>query len=458
MTEAGLALMIAVASRDEFFDDVRKEALAAKAGTPLENTHKVSVRDGVAVVPVTGPLFRHANMMTRLSGATSYATLRTDLQAALDDTSVQAILLSIDSPGGDANGVAELAGAVRAATAKKPVVAYVGGTGASAAYWLASAASEIVASPTAELGSIGAVMAMEVEDEATSKKRVVFVSTNSPDKRLDPLSKAGRAAMQRRADDLSEVFVEGVAQFRGVTKADVLERFGRGGVMIASRAVAAGLADRVGDFESTLAALAGKRTSSPSSLGLQARGAQTMNKLIAFLGLAATASEDDVLAALKERDTRSAQALASVQTDAEEQKRINMRLEAGLKTLADDREARAAASWKATLAAKVDDFTISPAEAAEQEKLAGGERDIAARLLPLRPVGALKPAGKVVTTGGAVGGKAQSTKGTTEEGLSASQTAAVETFKKQNPGADDAAALMGAMREQPELFSLTEAV
>lgn len=183
-----------------------------------------------------------------------------------------------------------------------------------------------------------------------------------------------------------------------------------------------------------------------------------MNKLIAFLGLAATASEDDVLAALKERDTRSAQALASVQTDAEEQKRINMRLEAGLKTLADDREARAAASWKATLAAKVDDFTISPAEAAEQEKLAGGERDIAARLLPLRPVGALKPAGKVVTTGGAVGGKAQSTKGTTEEGLSASQTAAVETFKKQNPGADDAAALMGAMREQPELFSLTEAV
>jgi hypothetical protein len=180
-------------------------------------------------------------------------------------------------------------------------------------------------------------------------------------------------------------------------------------------------------------------------------------QLRGLLGLSADATEEQIIAALAAQRQKDAEKLAAASAEStkalEEQKRINERLEAGLKALSDDREARAAASWKATLAAKVAEFTISPAEATEQEKLTGGERDVAGRLLALRQPGALKPAGAATT----IAGVKSTAKGTSEEGLNAAQLGAVEAFKKANPGTDDAQALMGAMRETPELFS-TEAV
>ncbi|KEZ65412.1 hypothetical protein C5I_0136090, partial [Pseudomonas syringae pv. syringae FF5] len=112
-----------------------------------------SVRNGVAIIPVVGPVFRYANLFTEISGATSTQVLATDLQSALDDPSIKSIILNIDSPGGVAAGINELADQIHAGRARKRIVAYVGGTGASAAYWLASAASEIVIDETALLGS-----------------------------------------------------------------------------------------------------------------------------------------------------------------------------------------------------------------------------------------------------------------------------------------------------------------
>ena len=84
------------------------EALEARLGRPLDNTRAVSLRDGVAVIPVTGPIMRYANLFTRISGATSTQELATDLQAAIDDPKVRSILLNVDSPGGEANGVPPL--------------------------------------------------------------------------------------------------------------------------------------------------------------------------------------------------------------------------------------------------------------------------------------------------------------------------------------------------------------
>lgn len=107
------------------------EALQAKLGRPLGNTMTATVRDGVAILPVEGPLFRRANLMTEYSGASSYDTLARDFAQAEADPNVQAHLLQIDSPGGEVNGASEFAAMV--AAAKKPVWAYVGGTLASAA-------------------------------------------------------------------------------------------------------------------------------------------------------------------------------------------------------------------------------------------------------------------------------------------------------------------------------------
>jgi hypothetical protein len=84
------------------------EALEAKLGRPLDNTRMVTMRDGIAIIPVTGPIMRYANLFTRISGATSTQELATDLQTALDDPKVKGIILNVDSPGGEANGINEL--------------------------------------------------------------------------------------------------------------------------------------------------------------------------------------------------------------------------------------------------------------------------------------------------------------------------------------------------------------
>ena len=115
-----LQLMAQIAGRE----NESIEALEARLGKKLENTRTVTVRDSVAVVPVTGPLFRYANMFTRISGATSVATLAADIQEAVDNPNISSILLNIDSPGGEANGINELAEMIHAAATKKPVTAY----------------------------------------------------------------------------------------------------------------------------------------------------------------------------------------------------------------------------------------------------------------------------------------------------------------------------------------------
>ncbi|TCO83078.1 peptidase S49-like protein [Plasticicumulans lactativorans] len=249
MEPAALAQLFDIADRHG-----DPEALAARLGQPLDNTRAVEVRDGVAIVPVIGPIFRYANLFTELSGATSTQVLATDIRAALDDRGVRALVLDINSPGGEATGINELAQMIATARAEKPVVAYVGGMAASAAYWLASAAGDVVIDPTALLGSIGVVMARQLSGADPKGRRTLeFVSSNAPLKRADPESDAGRAEMQRLVDDLEAVFIGAVAGYRRTTPARVTTDFGRGGLLVGKAAITAGMADRLGSLEAVIA-------------------------------------------------------------------------------------------------------------------------------------------------------------------------------------------------------------
>ncbi|SFB48496.1 S49 family peptidase [Azotobacter beijerinckii] len=232
------------------------EALEARLGKPLDNARAVTLRDGVAVIPVTGPIMRYANLFTRISGATSTQELATDLQAALDDPKVRAIVLNVDSPGGEATGINELADMVHAARGKKPIKAYVGGTGASAAYWIASAADEVVVDDTALLGSIGVVVEVAVRKEADGIKRYTITSSNAPNKRPDLDTEQGRAEIAKSIDALAEVFVAKVARNLKADPADVPAMGDFGGLKVGADAVAAGLAHRLGSLESLIAELA----------------------------------------------------------------------------------------------------------------------------------------------------------------------------------------------------------
>lgn len=234
------------------------ETLASRQGAWKEGTDAVQVRDGVGIVTAAGPIFRRANLMTELSGATALSSIAKDFTAVVEDPSVRSILLDLDTPGGEANGIGEFASMVRAACEKKPVTAYVGGTAASAGFWIASAANRIVMAPTAMVGSIGVVMACRDSRERDAKAGIAtheFVSSVSPLKRPDPATDEGSAAIQAMVDRLAEEFVGAVASFRGVSPETVAADFGRGGMLIGSDAVDAGMADSLGSFEGLLSEL-----------------------------------------------------------------------------------------------------------------------------------------------------------------------------------------------------------
>lgn len=287
VTSHYLRVMLAVASRDEFFVSDRVQALEAREGTPLRNARMSTKRDGVAIIPVLGPLIRKADMFDEMSNVTSYEAIRRDLQAALDDNDVHSIVFSFNSPGGEVTSCGELADAIYQARDKKRMIAYVDGLACSAAYWLASACERIVTAPSGELGSIGCMLAW-LDDRAALEsmgvREIKFVSSQSPKKNPDPSSDVGKEEYQRLVDDLAAVFVAGVAKHRGTDEESVIKNYGNGGVLVGAHAVEAGLADELGNFEALL-----------EQLATQEKAKMNTSRYATAIGLKAEATEDEAI-------------------------------------------------------------------------------------------------------------------------------------------------------------------
>jgi signal peptide peptidase SppA len=214
------------------------------------------IMGSVGVVGVDGALFRHANLMQEFSGGTTYDSLWRAVAEAEKNDQVKSILLRVNSPGGEADGVSELAKAIRAAS--KPVWAYCDNLCASAGYWLASQAQVIVAEEAAEIGSIGVrcgLVDTDGADEMAGVKRIEIVSSQSPNKRSRPIDEALLSRVQVRIDDMADRFVEAVAAGRRISTAKVLEDFGQGDCLSAGKALRAGMVDGLGNFNSTLKAM-----------------------------------------------------------------------------------------------------------------------------------------------------------------------------------------------------------
>ena len=233
------------------------DAIAREMGKDLKDANAASIRDGVAVIKVSGPLFRYANLMTRICGATSYELLAQDFNKAVQNPNIKGILLDIDSPGGEVNGCSELSDMIYQARGTKPIIAYASGACCSGAYWIASACDKILAADTAILGSIGVVSIFEKDDE---DKTIEIVSSQSPNKRPDINTEEGKAKIQARVDELAEVFIAKVARNRGITAVDVVKNFGAGDVSVGQHAVRNGLADGLSSFEDIISSLNQEKT------------------------------------------------------------------------------------------------------------------------------------------------------------------------------------------------------
>jgi len=233
------------------------------SGMPMQSRNgerNSAPRGSVAVIPVMGIISHRMSMVSNISGAggASIDKLTAQFRQAVDEPSCMAIVLEVDSPGGGVPGVSELASEIYNARARKPITAIVNAMACSAAYWLASAASEVVCSPSGQAGSIGVYMIHQDASEAYAKEGIKntiikagkYKTEGNP---YEPLSDEARAALLSNVEDYYRMFVKAVAQNRGTSQAAVRDGYGQGRSSLATDALKQGLVDRVGTMDDVLA-------------------------------------------------------------------------------------------------------------------------------------------------------------------------------------------------------------
>lgn len=193
-----------------------------------------------AIISITGPLSKTGpSWLARLFGfgGTAYNDIIESLKIAQENPTIKKIRLIMDTPGGEVKGTDDVFQAVQAAKKEKLVIAENHGMIASGGYWIASAASQIIAtSPAAETGSIGvyfAALDFTKMMEKDGVKLVVIRSKNAPDKYPEISKKDGRDIIQERINAIERIFISRVAEGRGVAIEHIQNNFGQGGVLIA---------------------------------------------------------------------------------------------------------------------------------------------------------------------------------------------------------------------------------
>ena len=227
-------------------------------------TRRGAARNGaVAVMPLYGVLGQRMNLMMNMSGGTSTELFGKAFREAIADPSIGAIVIDVDSPGGSVFGIMELWQTIMDARGTKPVVAVADSLAASAAYWIISAADEIVVTPGGEVGSIGVLAAHEDRSGAQEQAGVKTTLISTGRKKVlgnpfEPLSEDARASIQEKVDDYYSMFVSSVARGRGVKVSEVRSGFGEGETVLAGEAVRLKMADRIDTLEKTIDRLIGR--------------------------------------------------------------------------------------------------------------------------------------------------------------------------------------------------------
>ncbi len=179
----------------------------------------LTIEDGIGVIAIEGPILRKPDTIARIFlGATSSEEISEALREAAARPDIKAVFLNIDSPGGTVAGTPELAASVASLNERKPVYAFSSGLMCSAAYWIASQARAIYATPSAQVGSIGVVQAV-VDSSAAIDKAGIKVEVFSVGK-----YKAMGAPGTALTDDQRELIQSNLAEIAAEFHDAVLSR------------------------------------------------------------------------------------------------------------------------------------------------------------------------------------------------------------------------------------------
>ena len=252
----------------------------------------------VAIIPVYGVLAPRMNLMSDMSGGTTFEQLTAQLRAAMADKTVKTIVLDVNSPGGSVAGSPEFAAEVMKARTKKPIVAQAQYTMGSAAYQLSAAATEIVAAPSARVGSIGVFSLHNDLSAALEKLGVKRTYISAGEGKVDgnetgPPSEEYLARTTASVKAAYATFVSSVVKGRGKgMTADRVKTDWKAHVYDAPEALSIGMIDRVATLDDTIARILGD---SPDAADQRAA--------LDFTSVYATAQELPTAATAQERAT-----------------------------------------------------------------------------------------------------------------------------------------------------------
>lgn len=218
-----------------------------------ESTIPMRIQDGVAIIDIFGILFARIDPLSAfLLDGIETSQIDERVQEAIKNTEVRAIILNFDSPGGEVATIENTAKNIRAAReqTEKPIIAVANQSMTSGAYWIGSAAGQIILDDnSAVVGSIGVVVIHREFSEANKKRGIAITevtagSLKASTSPFKPLSLEGRQELQSRVDQIHQVFIDAVAKNRGMDRAEILP-FAEGQILTGVKAVEAGLADAV---------------------------------------------------------------------------------------------------------------------------------------------------------------------------------------------------------------------
>jgi capsid assembly protease len=228
-----------------------------KAATQTAGTG-TGTAGAVAIIRIRGVIDQHDDNWIDFFGGVSTERIARHFRAAMASPEIGAIVLDIDSPGGSVFGTPELAAEIFAARGKKRVVAVANSFAASAAYWIASAAEELVVTPSGEVGSVGCYMVHLDYSQYLEKTGITATVIRSGTYKAEgnpyePLSEEAKDYRQLGTDRYHTMFINAVAKHRGVTATVVRKTYGEGRMVGAKDALDLGMVDAVATLEETVA-------------------------------------------------------------------------------------------------------------------------------------------------------------------------------------------------------------
>lgn len=257
ITPEGLQTVLSIVSErlenGRLSEDELETRLASLSGRG-SNTDEPTIINGVGVLPVQGPIFGKANMMTEFSGATSMEKFQQDFRAMMANDRVDSILMDFDTPGGTSDLIEEVGQEIYDARGTKPIYSSVNTMCGSAGLWLAMQADKVFSTPSGTVGSLGAYTVHQDQSGADAKNGVKFTYIKAGQYKTEgnphePLSPEGIQYRQEQVNELMDGFLSAVARGRNTSVEYVKENYGQGRMLTPKNALEVGMIDAIASYD-----------------------------------------------------------------------------------------------------------------------------------------------------------------------------------------------------------------